>query len=765
VPTSGPDSKAAFGGSPLFGALTQLESLASVAASHAVLALFATTLFLSSFLLFAVEPMVAKMLLPMLGGVPMVWNTCVVFFQIVLVAGYAYAYVSSSRIQLRRSIVMHLLMLAVPFAALPLAIQPGWTPPSDGNPIPWLLSVLAATVGLPFFALSTNASVLQHWLSRDDHASSRDPYFLYAASNLGSLLALVAYPAIIEPTLTLGEQSRVWTIGYVVFVAFSCACALIVYRRGNAGRREPAVTDHAAAPGGHAVVTWRRRAQWLMWAFIPSSLMLAVTSYLTTDIASVPLFWIVPLALYLLTFVLSFSTRGDRIRRVAARAMPVVIIPLALCMIVQARGPLILVISLHLAGFACVALQCHGDLAGDRPATAHLTEFYLWVSLGGMLGGLFNTLAAPVLFTGIAEYPLVIVMAALFRYGLQSETPRRFARDLAMALGITALAGTLILGAQPYRPGQAVLFALLALPAVLILSQSRQRLRFGFSLAGLFVVGALFSNAAEPVLHAERTFFGVYRVMEDSSGRYTALAHGTTLHGMQAHDATQRREPLTYFHRTGPIGQVFSGLPHLATASDVAIVGLGIGTLASYAHPGQRWTLYEIDPAVERIARTSSYFTYLDACGDQCRVVLGDARLSLSRAQPDTYGLIVLDAFSSDAVPLHLVTDEALSLYLSRLAPGGALVFNISNRHVDLAPVLARLAASHHLFALEQLDLRKGDSWPDTRMESHWIVMGRTRADLGGLADDPRWVRPAVLPSTPLWRDDFSNLLSVLSVR
>jgi hypothetical protein len=741
---------------------------AEASRSSLVLPLFGVTLFLGSFLLFVVEPMVARLVLPVLGGVPMVWNTCVVFFQIMLLAGYGYAFGASKWVDLRRHAVAHSVILLIPFAVLPLALQPGASPPPNSNPIPWLLLVLATTVGLPFFVVSTSASVIQHWFSRTDHRAARDPYFLYASSNMGSLLALAAYPAIVEPTLTLGEQGRLWTIGYAVLVALTWACAAAVWRDAGIRPTVQRATDATATTTATVGIGAFRRARWVLLSFIPSSLMLAVTSYLTTDIAAVPLLWTVPLGLYLLTFVLAFGSRGERMRALALRVWPLVVAPLALLMIAQIRGPFLMVLLLHLVGFTIAALQCHGELAHDRPDPSHLTEFYFWISLGGLIGGLFNTLAAPLLFTGIIEYPLVLVLACLIRRNISSQVARArsFAADLIVPITVAAVMAAIMILGRRLGVASGVLFLMLSIPALTLFTQRQRSLPFGLSLAAMFVVGSLAGTATEPVLHAERTFFGVYRVMVDRTGAYRALAHGTTLHGMQAIDPAHRHEPLTYFHRSGPIGEVFTGLPHVATAREVAVVGLGIGTMASYARPGQQWTLYEIDPAVERIARTSSYFTFLDDCGGQCRLVLGDGRLSLKRAQPGQYGLVVLDAFSSDAVPIHLITDEALSLYLSRLEPGGALVFNISNRHVALNEILARLAEHHHLVAIERLDLNNSSApWPAGKTQSHWIVMARTRNDLGALANDARWTTPVPSPSTPLWTDDFSNILSALSFR
>src|SRR5688572_23126720 len=390
---------------------------AVAAQASLVVPLFASAMFLSGFLLFMVEPMAARMVLPILGGVPMVWNGCVVFFQIVMLAGYGYAYGASRWLPLRHHVILHALVLAVPAVVLPFMISAGSVRPPEGNPLGWLLLVLAGSIGLPFLVLSTSASVFQHWLSRTDHPSARDPYFLYSASNLGCLLALAAYPAVVEPIFTLQEQTRLWTIGYALFVVLAAACGVFAWRRTVDGSRARSVPD--AVPASPIAVS--RRARWVALAFVPSSLMLAVTSYISTDIAAVPLLWIVPLALYLLTFAVAFGRHSATAGALARRALPLLIVPLALFMILKVREPLSAIVLLHLAAFGVMALNCHADLAEDRPDASHLTEFYLLVLIGGMLGGLFNTLAAPVLFDSVVEYPLVVLLACVLARGSGSR--------------------------------------------------------------------------------------------------------------------------------------------------------------------------------------------------------------------------------------------------------------------------------------------------------------------------------------------------------
>jgi spermidine synthase len=730
-------------------------------ASSGLVLLFATTLFLSSLLMFALEPIVARTVLPILGGTPMVWNTCVLFFQILLLGGYAYAHGVTTWLGARRASAAYGVLLLLPFLTLPFAIGPDAQPPASGNPIWWLLLVLAKSIGLPFFALAATAPILQRWFAGTDHSSAKDPYFLYAASNLGSLLALVMYPVIIEPALRLRTQNQVWAIGYGVFVLAACLALAAGWRR-----RAPAVAsmalpiDHADAVAA-APLTWERRVTWIGLAFIPSSLMLAVTTYFSTDIAPVPLFWIAPLALYLVTFVVAFSTRAAAARSIADRFMPLLILPLVVLMIAGAGISLTMAIPLHLAAFTMAALVCHGRLAADRPAPIHLTEFYFWLAFGGMLGGLFNTLAAPVLFSRVIEYPLVLVLALAARQGRRPETRSSWSvNDLAVPIAVGALSAGFILWLHPGPDKAPVFVAGLGLPALLAFTQAKASLRFAASVATMLVAGLFVATAQGQALYVSRTFFGVYRVTADVQHQVHTLYHGTTVHGRQAIDPARQGEPMTYYSREGPIGQALAGLPDVAARRNVAVVGLGVGTLASYRTPGQQWTFYEIDPEVERIARTDAYFTYLRSCGEGCHVVLGDARLSLARAPLNGYGLIVLDAFSSDAVPVHLMTSEALGLYLSRLAPGGALAFHVTNRHMTLAPVLARLALTHGLTIRRQRHIATGPE----QFSSEWMVMTRNAADLGSLATDARWSTPDIPPSTPLWTDDFSNIFSVLSL-
>ena len=733
------------------------SSVRSYGRSSALVALFGGTLFVSAFLMFLVEPMIARMILPLLGGAPAVWNTCLVFFQSMLLAGYAYAHLATRYLGTRRHVVVHAFVMLLPLLVLPIGLHHR-VPGSADSPVLWLLTVLLGSIGLPFFVLSTSAAVLQKWFSATDDEAAGDPYFLYAASNLGSFMALLAYPLLVEPTLRLQDQARLWTVGYALLVALLSACGVVVWRRGVASAAPVAASDDVAEP-----LSWARRARWIALAFVPSSLLLAVTNYISTDVASVPLLWIVPLALYLLSFVIAFSPSSERVRATSARLVPLLVVVLTLILVGDMASPLALIIPLHLVVFLAIAITCHADLARDRPSPARLTEFYFWMAFGGMLGGLFNALLAPVIFNTIVEYPLVLVAACLLRSTPASEQHRRLTiADVAVPLAIGAAVAASVLVNNRFGSLSRFIVLGASMPALAAYAQQRHRFRFAASIALILLAGTLTESPFGRVAYAARTFFGVNRVRVDEAHGYRFIFHGTTLHGMQSLDPARSQEPTSYYHRSGPIGQVFAGVPQTASAPNVAVIGLGVGTLAAYRSPAQNWTYYEIDPLIERIARNDEYFTYLRTCGEHCTVVTGDGRISLARAEPGKYGVIVLDAFSSDAVPMHLLTREAMALYLSKLAPGGVIAFNISNWHLTFNEVLARVAADAGLVALWQREPADAGSLTLGKFPSEWFVVARDRRDFGRLNEDPRWKVPRPSADTLLWTDDFSNILSVI---
>ena len=730
-----------------------------------ILPAFAVTLFLSALLLFWVQPMFTKMVLPMLGGVPAVWNTAMLFFQTALLAGYAYAHLSSRFLGLRWQVILHLGLLALAATALPIAVAPGWTPPTEGMPVGWLIGLFAVSVGLPFFVVSATAPLLQRWFSHSGHETADDPYYLYGASNIGSMLALLGYPVLVEPALTLAGQSWSWASGYGVLGLLIVLCAVYLLRgamgEGWAVRARPV----AMAMPADRSVGWRRRAHWLALAFVPSSLLLGVTSHITTDIAAVPLFWVIPLALYLLTFVLTFSRKPLLKHEWMLRVQPGFLLIAATLYLVH--DPLVPLTLLHLSTFFVCTMVCHGELWRKRPETSHLTEFYLWMSFGGMLGGVFNAVAAPVLFDSVVEYPLALILACLLRPWFRGRIPDlNFRALLAIvfpAVGVIAAAAALGLADLGLAQIAWVMVFVLVAGAAHVFA----RLPWAFALGiaaifGMMQFAPTDDRASSTVVAHARSFFGVYAVTYKRDGRFSALVHGTTIHGAQHVDPDRRREPLTYFYREGPVGSVFERLPNAGDRS-IGIVGLGIGTTACYRQPGEDWLFYEIDPLVTELARDPRYFHYLADCAPDAPVIHGDARLSLERLEDRHFDLLILDAFSSDAVPVHLMTREALALYRRKLDDGGLLLINITNRNVDLAPVLAALVADAGVTARTQRFVPNAAAFEDFAAASEWVILAEDPATLAILDSDPRWVPLPPSPGTKPWTDDYSNIFGAMN--
>ncbi|HEX6885947.1 MAG TPA: fused MFS/spermidine synthase [Planctomycetota bacterium] len=737
-----------------------------------VLPLYTLTLFLSAFLLFAVQPMFTKAVLPLLGGSAAVWNTAVVFFQATLLLGYGYAHVSTRCLGPRAQTLTHAGVLALGALALPIGVAAGWSPPAGGTQIPWLIGLLAASIGLPFFAVSATAPLLQRWFAHTDHAAAGDPYFLYGASNLGSLAALFSYPFLVEPLLGLAAQGWAWTAGYALLALAIAGCGVTLVRRHRA------VGAPQAEEGGLVrELSWSLRARWLALATVPSALLLGVTLHVGSEIVAVPLLWVVPLALYLLTFVLAFARRSWIAPVWVRRAQVVVVVLVAGMFQSGAPGPLFLV-GLHVAGLFLSAWVCHAELARRRPVAAHLTEFYLWMSVGGVLGGVLASIVAPLVFDSVLEYPLALVAALLLRPA--PESPGWLARALTPGRGAAArlraerlldlalpalLAGLLALeqasGASLWRHAALVLAGgeaqgeraalLLALGVALACALTARRpLRF----AAPHVLG----DPPDRLLR-ERSFFGVYSVMggELPFGRFHWLLNGTTNHGMQ--NLASPLAPPMYYTREGPVGQFFSILKDTPGGRGrVGVIGLGVGAIACHAAPGQRLTFYEIDPLDERIARDERYFTYLSHCGEDVDVVIGDGRLTLAREPDGAFAALVVDAFSGDAIPAHLLTREALALYFAKLAPDGLLLMHVTNSYIDLLPVVAALVADAGLEARASLGAVPTQTPMGT--PSDWIVVARRAALLARFGfQRPAWTALPPAGGGRPWTDDFTNIL------
>ncbi|WP_282604592.1 spermidine synthase [Pelagibius sp. Alg239-R121] len=748
-------------------------------AQTGALPLFAGSLFLSALLLFSVQPMFAKMVLPSLGGAPGVWNTSMVFFQTVLLAGYAYAHFSVKLLGERRQAYLHLFVLASAFVVLPIGL-PFDARPWPGQPELWLLWTLTQSVGLPFLAVAATAPLLQKWFSTTGHPHAQDPYFLYGASNIGSLIALLGYPFLIEPVLTLGEQSRGWMFAYGFLALLIFVCLRVARRTVD----EPVCAEFEANPDVAGADSespdWSARLKWIVLALVPSSLLLGVTTHISTDVAAVPLLWVIPLALYLLTFVIVFSRRPLLRHGWMLRLQPIVLVPLLASFIwpfgVWIAAPV------HLIAFFVTAMVCHGELARRRPAVDHLTEFYLWMSFGGMVGGFFAALVAPVIFESVVEYPLMVVLACLLRpFGKTKDGNTPLARsklvlDVVLPLIIFAALAVPLLALKTdfSELGLIGVFVVFQLIALSIYGFSARPIRLSLGFSAVLLAMAV-TDRSERVIAQDRSFFGISRITQTADGRFNLLTHGTTLHGAQHSDPEKWRDPLTYYHRAGPIGQLFEALDTTGqNPLRIGAVGLGAGTLACYRRPGQDWTFFEIDPTMERIARDPEHFRYLSACAARSPVVIGDARISLQSEEDGKYDVLVFDAFSSDAIPMHLLNREALALYQAKLAVGGVMAFHISNRTLDLLPIVARLAEDAGLAGRFQNFVLPGEGYlNDYKVGSKWVVLAHRDADLmfletafsedlAGHDLQPGWRNLEDQPKGRLWTDDFSDILGAL---
>jgi hypothetical protein len=918
------------------------------------LPLFVITIFVSSGLLFLVQPMVGKMILPQLGGAPQVWNTCMVFFQAALLAGYGYTHTASTRLPVRKQIFVHLGLLIVPLIFLfvlfgrPFDFD-SFNPPAGGNPIPAALWILTVVVGVPFFVVATSAPLLQKWFAQTGHPSAHDPYFLYAASNLGSLLALISYPALVEPLLGLQAQSWMWAGLFVVLALLIGACAFVVLQApprvllaGTGTSSEPTVPPPppepapapAPAPASTAVtsgprhgrgkhrgikkgapvyrpapqaapaphvprvekpeeLTAWRRLRWVALAAVPSSLMLGVTTYISTDISAITLFWVIPLTLYLLSFIFVFMRWpipwADAPHFLTVLIQPAAVLLLIFFLNAHPNFSISVYILVNLIAFFLTALVCHGELAKDRPTTRHLTEFYLWMSVGGVVGGIFNALVAPVLFTGIVEYPLAIALACFLRprvwengwidqtvvsafpdlaarlnksaepepatgpgrRRIQVAIPKSYPTlnytldvILGLGVGVVTIVCLWYIGEGRGWTRNWYNFIGYGLPLVLCLFLFGRPLRFGLAVGGVLLVTALFTSGRDSsVLAADRSYFGVLRVREEAvpldemeavkykveTGRYTYLMHGTTYHG-QNYQTPQplRRLATTYYHRKGPVGVImerFNWFPGpmstywadsrltasligqgatpgplgqlVATWSEpaYATIGLGTGTMASYCRPFQHLTFYDIDKHIVNFSLPFSgakpYFNYLHDAqerGGRIEVIMGDARLAMQQEllERSKYGVakqsypkrdmyyhtIIVDAFSSDAIPVHLITEEAIKMYFEKITEHGVLCVHTSNRHVDLIKPVSDVAVALGL------KYRVGEDLGAPRVEtgelrglfsSEWIMLTRHEEDLPPVSEGggrrqggsgPNWSTPDA-PFNRLWTDDYSNLLGV----
>lgn len=732
---------------------------------------YAITLLLSAALLFSVQPMFSKMILPLLGGTPQVWNTAMLFFQVLLLAGYAYAHGTSRFLNIRLQAALHLVLLCIFIVVLPFAIPEGTKPPFEDDPTFWQLGLMALVVGGPFFVLSGSAPMFQRWFAGTDHPDADNPYFLYGASNLGSMTSLLAYPFLIEPYFRLDEQSNLWMYGYFGLILCTLLAAILVWSSNM--RKDDAQTVEQNTE----VLTWKQRGKWLLLSFLPSSLMLGVTTYITTDIASVPLLWILPLALYVGTFIIVFSRRNLINKKYLFIAQGILFALLITKTMVYFNIPPFLFVTLHFVLFFVCALACHKELADSKPSAAHLTEFYLLMSLGGALGGVFNALIAPRVFVVPLEYAIVLIMIVFIRFWHVPEKSFANIKDNAatfikqrdfnqilkfpvLITGLIILISFASMHAIKYTNAPLAVITLVMLATIL-----HTRWALGVCVAVVLLMhppGYMWQNSIiQDMKLLDRNFFGVLRVVDSSAGE-RILLHGTTNHGAQPLSEDYRLTPLSYYGKTSPLNDAFDILNEQDGEQRIAIIGLGIGVTACFQQDGRHFDFYEIDPDVVRIAQNTELFTYLSDCGSPYDIIMGDGRLTIQEKPEDYYDMILLDAFSSDNIPVHLLTLDAIEIYLHKLKPGGILVMNISNNYMDIEPIMA--ATGDKLGITNIAKISEGTKIADTDLytyTAHFFMFLENDDHLEFLKQRD-WSEGMKRDGVRYWSDQYSNIVSVL---
>ena len=732
-----------------------------------LIALLSCTLFAAAFLLFWCEPMVGKMVLPILGGAASVWTTCVLFFQLMLLAGYLYAHALGRMKRRQDQMVLHVAIMVVAFVFLPIRFSNAAIDASTG-PVSWLLYHLLISTGLPFAVIASTAPLLQNWLSMTRLSSGRDPYFLYSMSNAGSLLALAAYPVLIESTYGTSAQTEWWRISYGVVLVMIAAVVAALWRepvplqKSSAGERpEPPATRAT-------------KLYWLAAAFVPSALMLAVTNHISLNIGSFPFIWVLPLSVYLTTFIMAFARRRIPTPAIsmATTIVLLVLFPIAAVGAPVRSGKLWVLVAFHIGILFAGSLLCHSALADRRPTPKYLTEFYFIIALGGVAGGIFAAILAPAIFATVIEYPLLVAAIMFFR--TSTRTNNRLTKGDLLELALFALFVAFCIFIVLYRAridvarfqlenlssgnNLAIVVAQSIFLGILWLFRKRiAQFAVGFALLILsyaFVLPRQFEDGER--VSVTRNFFGVKKVLYEADINMRKLVHGDTMHGRESLDTELAGQPLSYYHRTGPVGEVMQLLDH-RLGQKVAVVGLGAGSMAAYGGPNRHISFFDVDPQVVEIAR--GQFTFLQRCGDACDVAVGDGRLLLQSRQNGEFDLIVVDAFNSDSIPAHLVSREAVRMYVSKLKPDGVLMFHVSNRYLDVEKLAVSVLAAEGLPAWARHD---EDEEPPGKSGSHYLIAVRQPDDLKSLPNSEAWVRADRPVGIQPWTDEFSNMLSII---
>ncbi len=738
--------------------------------------IFSLTLILSASLLFSVQPMFSKMILPLLGGTPQVWNTAMLFFQVCLLAGYGYAHATTRFLNIRSQSIIHVIMLFIVLFALPFGIPEGWIPDETTDPTLWQLSLMSVTIGAPFFVLAASAPMLQRWFSSTNHPDANNPYFLYGASNLGSMAALFAYPIIIEPLLDLNGQSISWTYGYYALFTLIIASALIIWNDIKKSPKQSAITP---AP----TVTNKQRLIWLFLSFVPSSLMLGVTTLITTDIASAPLLWVMPLALYVATFIIAFAKKpiiNINQSRLLFDIFFVIVIALGITIENSYLNPFFLV-GIYFALFFSASLMCHSKLVNAKPHNNHLTEFYLIMSIGGALGGVFNAIIVPQLFIIPVEFALIIGLCVLARF---ISSPPTCIRAISTSIIYNIFGKKDDKHSEVYRIEQLLLSSIILLfilyriipepkyfvaAFIVLILLFLRKTRAPFAIASIITLlifplrNDLYSK--DNIIYNSRNFFGVIKVIDDEHQR--TLMHGTTNHGVQAKiDGKLTLEKTSYYSKYSPIADVVSYYNSLeGSKQKFAVLGLGIGVMACFQKDDRSYDFFEIDPEIVAVAENKELFTFLSDCGSPYNIVLGDARLKIKNKPNETYDLIFSDVFSSDNIPIHILTKEAVAIYLSKITDNGAVAFHISNRYLDLEPILAQIAQE---LGYELLGSAK--SPPEELLNnhkylyfpSHHVIITKSE-EMKQFLRARNWTSEYKAGDMRAWTDQYSNIIGAIN--
>lgn len=723
-----------------------------------ILGAFVTTIFVSAGLLFAVQPMFTKMVLPKLGGAAAVWSMAMVFFQTTLFAGYAYANLLTRFAPGRSAVFIQLAVMIVACFALPLHIAAGWTKPPPFTEAQWVLDLFAASIGLPFFALSANGPLLQAWFSRTAHPAAKDPYFLFAASNAGSFLVLAAYPTLFEPNALLSEQTWFWTGGYYLLILLIAGCGALMMRFPSA------LPNATISDGDSSIATSLYDIlRWIGLAAVPSGLLLAVTAFISTDIAAVPLLWAVPLGLYLLAFVIAFQTRPLIPHWLVVEVAPYSIVALVAIILASPISSPVFIIGVHLFVFSVVTLLCHGELAERRPPPRLLTAYYMWISAGGVIGGISVGLLAPQLFNWVAEYPILIAFSVLCLPGLM--VPGRATSQSPL---FAALAGlTLLMLILPiFGLNLPTNLMILVLGALLGLTACYWRSPLPFAAILLFVLVSThyyFEDTGRSYI--VRNFFGVLNAAETENGKFRVLWHGGTAQGAQrirgddGNLLTGRPKLISEFFDGAGIAQTFAAVHARVNGPiDYAVIGLGTGAMACFSRPNDKATYYELDPDIIEIAQNSKLFSFLTECGANTRIAQGDARITLDGTPPDSYDLIFVDAFLGAAIPVHLLTREAMALYFSKLKPHGIVAMHVSNYSLELGSVVAGIAQANNAITryYEGGDVQSNER--EMTSIPMVAVVARSDDDFGVLAQSKFWPILDRDSDQRIWTDDYSNV-------